>query len=80
MITVTMEMRGVEKDSITLSVGNRQVSVRSATRVAQATQTVALPHDVNPASAKAHYRNGILEIRMNRSKPLAARTINITVE
>lgn len=79
-ITVTMEMRGAEKGSIALSVGNRQVSVRSATRNAQTTQTVALPSPVNPASAKAHYRNGILEIRASKSKSAPQKTVSVEVE
>ncbi len=78
--TVTMEMRGAEKGSIVLSVGSKQITVRSSTSSVQTAQRVALPHSVNPSSAKAHYRNGILEIKMNRSKSSPQGTVNITVE
>ncbi len=79
-MTVTMEMRGASKDSVAVSVSNRQIRVRSASNAGQTTQTVALPHGVNPQSAKAHYRNGVLEIRMGKSKTAPPNTIDISVE
>ncbi|ADG06963.1 Hsp20/alpha crystallin family protein [Kyrpidia tusciae] len=40
-------------------------------------RTVALPVEVKPESARASYRNGVLEIRMDKARPSRGRRVNI---
>lgn len=68
-IKVVAEVPGVEKDEIDLDCTEETltISVDSATK--KYYKNVELPSDVDPTSAQASYRNGVLEVTLNKTKP-----------
>ncbi|MEM1635804.1 MAG: archaeal heat shock protein Hsp20 [Thermosphaera sp.] len=69
-ITVIAEMPGVEKEKI-----ETKISEDGKTLVISASDTnrkyykeVELPSEVDPSSAKAVYRNGVLEVKMKKAR------------
>ncbi|MDK2892401.1 Hsp20/alpha crystallin family protein [Methanohalophilus sp.] len=65
-IYVTAELPGVEKEDIRLSVTDTLVKIDATRGVNEYSETVILPAKVSPESAKASYRNGVLEIVLLR--------------
>lgn len=68
-IKVVAEVPGVEKDEIDLDCTEKTltISVDSATK--KYYKNVELPSDVDPTSAQASYRNGVLEVALNKTQP-----------
>ena len=68
-IKVVAEVPGVEKDDIDLDCTEKTltISVDSATK--KYYKDIEFPSDVDPTSAQASYRNGVLEVTLNKTKP-----------
>ncbi len=66
-VVVVIELPGVEKDDIKLESTDRslKISVESAKR--RYFKELELPHLVDPLTAKASYKNGVLEVRFAKS-------------
>ena len=66
-VVVVTELPGVEKDDIKLESTDRtlKISVESAKR--RYLKELELPHMVDPKTAKATYKNGVLEVRFAKS-------------
>jgi HSP20 family protein len=66
-VVVVTELPGVEKDDIKLESTDRtlKISVESAKR--RYLKELDLPHMVDPKTAKATYKNGVLEVRFAKS-------------
>jgi len=66
-VVVVTELPGVEKDEIKLESTDRtlKISVESVKR--RYLKELELPHMVDPKSAKATYKNGVLEVRFAKS-------------
>src|SRR5213594_4716349 len=66
-VVVVTELPGVEKDEIKLESTDRalKISVDSAKR--RYLKELELPHMVDPRTAKATYKNGVLEVRFAKS-------------
>ena len=66
-VVVVTELPGVEKDEIKLESTDRtlKISVESVKR--RYLKELELPHMVDPKSAKATYKNGVLEVRFSKS-------------
>ncbi len=66
-VVVVTELPGVEKDDIKLESTDRalKISVESAKR--RYLKELELPHMVDPRTAKATYKNGVLEVRFGKS-------------
>jgi HSP20 family protein len=70
-VSVTVEIPGVEKDDIDLSVTEHQLEITVNTAQHKYHKKIELPVDVKPNTTKATYKNGILDVvikRMNRQK------------
>ncbi len=68
-VRVIVELPGVEKDDIKLNTTENSLEIRVDTEHHRFSKEVELPCDVNPDSAKASYKNGVLEISLSRLKP-----------
>lgn len=68
-ITVIVELPGVEKKDINLKATEKALSIKVDTPERKYSKVVELPAEVNPESAKANYKNGVLEVRLRRVKP-----------
>ena len=93
-VEVTVELPGVKKDELDVSVSNNTLTIRGATsheekeekgeyyrreiRRGEFSRTVALPADVNGDQAKASFENGVLKISLPKLEQ--ARRLSIKVE
>jgi HSP20 family protein len=68
-IRVIAEVPGVEKDEIELKATENKLTIRVDTPERKYHRTVDLPEPVEPESAKATYKNGILEITLKKKTP-----------
>ncbi|MEM4244874.1 MAG: Hsp20/alpha crystallin family protein [Candidatus Nanoarchaeia archaeon] len=83
-VIVRMDLPGVEKEDIFLTVTDNNIEVRAQKKHELKVKkkgyfrhersyggfyrVVPLPANVNPDSAKAEYRNGVLEVKLQKSK------------
>jgi len=68
-VQVVAEMPGVEKDDIKLDATETSLDISAKTRDREYSERVALPARVDPDSAKASYKNGVLEVILKRVEP-----------
>jgi HSP20 family protein len=93
-VTVKLEVPGVEKDQLHVSVTEDEVTVRGETRkkteekknyyrqeihYGAFQRTVALPTDVDPAKASAELKQGILRITLPKAEQAKARRVDVSV-
>jgi len=94
-VTVKMEVPGVEKDQLQLTVADDQLTVRGEMRkeseekrrnyyrqeirYGTLQRSVPLPVEVDAAKASAKLKNGMLEITLPKSKQPKAPEIKVTV-
>jgi HSP20 family protein len=94
-VTVKMEIPGVEKDQIQLTVSDDALTVRGETRketeerkkryyrqeirYGSFQRTVPLPVEVDAAKASATLRNGRLEVTLPKSRQPKAHDVKVTV-
>ncbi|WP_440059177.1 archaeal heat shock protein Hsp20 [Thermogladius sp. 4427co] len=69
-ITVVCEMPGVDKDKINVEVGEdrKTLIIRASDTDRKYYKEVKLSSEVDPESAKASYKNGILEVKLKKLK------------
>ena len=65
-VTVVVEMPGVNKEDIHVRVKNDLIIVTAQTGDRRYYKEIQLPAKVVPASAKAHYKNGVLELKFDK--------------
>jgi len=67
-VRVIMELPGVEKDDIRVRLleDNRTLVVEAQGKYRKYRKTVKLPGEVNPDTAKASYKNGVLTIELEK--------------
>jgi len=67
-VTVIAELPGVEKDKISVEISDdrRRMIIRASDTNRKYYKEVDLPAEVDPSSAKANYRNGILEVKLKK--------------
>jgi HSP20 family protein len=68
-IRVVAEVPGVEKDDINLECTERSIIISVDTEKRKYFKEVELPAEIDPRSAKASYRNGVLEVELKKAKP-----------
>lgn len=68
-VSVIAELPGVDKDKISVEVSSdkRKLYIRASDTNRRYYKEVNLPCEVEPESAKAEYRNGILEVKLKKS-------------
>jgi HSP20 family protein len=72
-VQVVAEMPGIEKDDVELSIEGRELDIHAQREERKYHETVELPADVDIDSAKATYKNGVLEITLNKVKKSKSR-------
>ncbi len=68
-IQVIAEMPGVNKDDIELNATETSLEIRAEGENRKYYETVELPAEVEPDSAKARYNNGVLEVILKKKTP-----------
>ncbi|MGB9635120.1 MAG: archaeal heat shock protein Hsp20 [Candidatus Micrarchaeia archaeon] len=67
-IIVIAELPGVNKEDIKLTIDEKTMGINVDTAERKYSKVLRLPAVVNPKSAKAHYKNGVLEVRIKKIK------------
>ncbi len=69
-ITVIAEIPGVEKENIKIKVSDdrRRLIIRASNQNRKYYKEIELPGEVDPQSARASYRNGVLEVKLKKIK------------
>ncbi len=62
-IVVITEVQGIRKKELRLTGSSKEILIRANSQ----SRSIALPKQVDPKSAAASFRNGILEITLNKS-------------
>ncbi len=79
-VTIIAELPGVEKDDIDVRVRDRKLVIRAEGKDRKYYKEIELPEDVKPETAKARYRNGVLEITVERRKPKVEEEGGVKIE
>jgi len=66
VVQVVAEVPGVEREDINLYATERQLTISVDTERRKYRKDVDLPVEVDPKSARASYKNGVLEVTLNR--------------
>ena len=66
-VVVVSELPGVEREDIRLEATDRLLKVTVDSSKRRFFKEMELPHLVNPATARAVYKNGVLEVRFSKS-------------
>lgn len=65
-VIVLADIPGVSKEDIDVEVKEREVIIKAQAEERRYHRRVDLPVEVDPKSAKAAYRNGVLEVKLRR--------------
>ncbi len=67
-VVVVTELPGVEKDQIKLESTDRALKITVDSAKRRYLKEMELPHLVDPRTAKATYKNGVLEVRFHKTE------------
>ncbi len=67
-VVVVTELPGVEKDHIQLESTDRALKIAVDSAKRRYLKEMELPHLVDPRTAKATYKNGVLEVRFQKTE------------
>ncbi|PKP54372.1 MAG: hypothetical protein CVT90_01600 [Candidatus Altiarchaeales archaeon HGW-Altiarchaeales-3] len=80
-VTVIAELPGIEKEDIKLNVTENEMEILVDTKKRKYHKELNLPCEIKPDSAKASYKNGVLEIKLKRLQNKAKkRGVKVNVE
>ena len=79
-VKIIAEMPGVTRDKIDVEASADSVHIRAEDHNRKYETTVPLNAKIDPKSAKASYKNGVLEIRFKTKEPLKKGGVRINVE
>ncbi|MEM1596366.1 MAG: archaeal heat shock protein Hsp20 [Desulfurococcaceae archaeon] len=81
-VTVVAEMPGVDKEKIEVKVteDGKTLVINASNEKRKYYKEVELPAKVDPSSAKASYKNGVLEVKLKKIGKEEGRGIKIKVE
>ena len=79
-ISITAELPGVEKEDIDVDVEDTKLTIKVDTESRKYNKEIDLPDDIDPKSIAATYKNGVLDITMDRVKPKESRSRKINIE
>jgi HSP20 family protein len=65
-VAITVELPGVEKEDINLDVKNQRLKINVDHPNRKYKKTIILPCDVKPKTTKASYKNGVLDIEIEK--------------
>ena len=72
-VQVVAEMPGIEKQDVELSIDGKELEIKAQRDERKYHELVELPADVDIDSAKATYKNGVLDITLNKVKKTTSR-------
>ncbi|HWQ49716.1 MAG TPA: archaeal heat shock protein Hsp20 [Methanosarcina sp.] len=76
-VHVVAEIPGIEKENIRLNATDLILDIETIDGNPKYSERVELPVKVDPQSAKATYKNGVLEVTFKRLEPSSRTSINI---
>ena len=79
-ITVIAEIPGVDKDSIRLDTTEDKLTIKTTDKAHKYYKEIELPGKVDPDSAKAVYKNGVLTLEFDAKPEATGRKKKIQVE
>lgn len=79
-IAVTVELPGVEKENVSLHVAEESLTVRVDKGPRRYRKTIHLPAKVVPSSAKATFKNSILDLTVRRTSEREDPGHNVAIE
>jgi len=79
-ISIIAEVPGVEKNDIQVRTTERILTINVDVEKRKYHKTINLPCDVIPETAKASYKNGILEIKIEKKKKKKDPGVNVKIE
>jgi HSP20 family protein len=68
-VHIIAEMPGVDRTDVQLEATESRLDIRAQNEARKYSESVELPVKVDRNSAKATYRNGVLEVRLKRIQP-----------
>jgi HSP20 family protein len=79
-VSVTVEIPGVEKEDIDLEVTESALEISVDTPKRKYHKLLDLPCDVKPKTTKATYKNGILDVEINRKEKKEKKGFKINID
>lgn len=79
-VSVIVELPGVDKQDIKLEAKGETLSVKVDAKGRKYSKEIPLPAKVKPDSAKATYKNGVLEVTLQKLAPAVEKKREIKVE
>ena len=76
-ISVTVELPGIEKDDIGIDIDGRRMTINVDDQHKRIRKEIELPCGVDEESVKATFRNGVLDIVLNKTEDTQPRKIRI---
>lgn len=76
-ISVTVELPGIEKDDIDVDIEGRRMTIKVDDQHRRILKEIELPCGVDEESVKATFRNGVLDIVLNKTEDTALHKIKI---
>ncbi len=67
-VTIIAEIPGVEKDKISVRIKDNKLIIRAEDKDRKYYKEIELPPGVKPETAKARYKNGILEVTIEKER------------
>jgi len=68
-VVVIAELPGIDKDKLDIRIKDNKLIIRARGKDRKYYKEIELPAEVKPETAKARYRNGVLEITIEKKKP-----------
>jgi|SRR6478672_6707950 len=79
-LTITAEMPGISKQDIKVNISDQYVSIHAEKDDKKYHTDIPLSSELDNASAKAIYTNGILELKIKLKEPLKSKSREVRVE
>lgn len=76
-VIVVADVPGVPKESIDVEATERRLIIRARSEERKYYREVDLPAEVDPTSAKASYRNGVLEVRLKKKGSIGGHKVSV---
>ncbi len=67
-LVVICELPGVSKEDIKLTINEKSMNIKVDETERKYNKSLKLPASIDPKSAEANYKNGVLEVRMRKVK------------
>ncbi|MDM7275727.1 MAG: Hsp20/alpha crystallin family protein [Thermoprotei archaeon] len=79
-IWIIADVPGVSKENIDVKVSERAVTIKARSEERKYHKIVDLPAEVAPETAKANYRNGVLEVKVKKKKQAEDKEFKVKIE